>query len=69
LPTGSVKWFSLAKGCGFIAPYEGDKDVFVHISAVKKADYGRLIEGTRVSYELGPGRAGKISAENLRIES
>ena len=64
---GSVKWFNLAKGFGFIKPDAGGPDVFVHISAVEKAGYTGLAEGARVSYELFTGRNGKISAENLRI--
>lgn len=64
---GFVKWFNLEKGYGFIRPEDGSADVFVHISAVQKAGHTTLAEGTRVSYELLPGRSGKISAENLRV--
>ena len=63
---GTVKWFNATKGYGFIKPDEGSADVFVHISAVEKAGYTGLAEGTRLSYELVKGRAGK-STENLRI--
>jgi CspA family cold shock protein len=41
--------------------------VFVHVSAVEKAGYSGLAEGAKISYELVTGRAGKTSAENLRI--
>jgi CspA family cold shock protein len=55
------------KGYGFIQPDDGGKDVFVHISAVEKAGLSTLGEGARVSYELFAGRAGKTSAEKLRV--
>jgi len=64
---GTVKWFKADKGYGFIRPEDGGQDVFVHISAVQKAGYTGLAEGTRVSYELVAGRSGKLSAENLRV--
>ena len=65
MPTGTVKWFYATKGYGFIAPEDGSKDAFVHISAVERARLGTLHEGQRVSYELRPGRNGKFSAEEL----
>jgi cold shock protein len=64
---GTVKWFNATKGYGFIKPDEGGADVFVHISAVEKAGYTGLAEGTKLSYELVKGRTGKVSAENLRF--
>ena len=64
---GTVKWFNTTKGYGFIKPDAGGQDVFVHISAVEKAEYSALAEGAQVSYELVSGRAGKVSAENLRL--
>lgn len=64
---GIVKWFNPEKGYGFIRPDDGSGDVFVHISAVQKAGHTTLAEGARVSYELLPGRSGKMSAENLRV--
>jgi cold shock protein len=66
MATGTVKWFNAQKGYGFIAPDDGSKDVFVHISAVERAGLGTLNEGQKVSYELETGRQSKISAENLR---
>ncbi len=52
MPTGTVKWFNATKGYGFIRPDEGDKDVFVHISAVEHAGMKALNEGQRVHYEV-----------------
>ena len=67
MATGTVKWFNLAKGFGFIVPEDGSKDVFVHISAVEGAGLSSLSEGQKVSYELQQGQNGKSSAENLSI--
>ena len=64
---GTVKWFNTARGYGFIAPDDGSKDAFVHISAVERAGLSSLAEGQRVEYELQNGKTGKTSAENLSI--
>lgn len=64
---GTVKWFNVAKGYGFIEPEDGSKDAFVHISAVERAGMSSLNEGQRVKYELQAGQNGKTSAENLSL--
>jgi len=65
--TGTVKWFNGQKGFGFIQPENGDKDVFVHISAVESAGLSTLNEGQKVSFDIvADRRTGKSSAENLR---
>ena len=64
---GTVKWFNSQKGYGFIAPNDGSKDVFVHISAVQRAGLDSPNEGQRVQYDLTQGRDGKNSAENLKV--
>jgi CspA family cold shock protein len=64
---GTVKWFNSQKGFGFIQPADGDKDVFVHISAVERAGMGTLTEGQTVSFDIvADRRTGKSSADNLR---
>jgi CspA family cold shock protein len=63
---GTVKWFNPTKGYGFIKPAVGDKDVFVHISAVQRAGLATLDENQVVEYELVENR-GKTSAENLKV--
>lgn len=64
---GTVKWFNAQKGFGFIQPENGDKDVFVHISAVERAGLSGLNEGQKISFEVvADRRTGKASAENLQ---
>ena len=65
MPSGTVKWFNRAKGYGFIEPEDGEKDAFVHISAVQSAGLETLDEGQKVQYELVEGANGKASAENI----
>lgn len=68
MPTGSVKWFNPTKGFGFIAPEDGDADVFVHISAVEQAGLSSLYDGQIVRYELeADRRTGKQSAVALEV--
>jgi cold shock protein len=65
--TGTVKFFNTTKGFGFISPENGEKDAFVHISAVQKSGLQGLYEGDKVTYELETGRDGKVSATNLTL--
>ncbi len=66
MPTGTVKWFNTTKGYGFIAPDEGGKDVFVHISAVERSGLTGLADDQKVSYELEDGRDGRQMAADLK---
>ncbi|RNF33962.1 cold-shock protein [Paracoccus methylarcula] len=67
MATGTVKWFNATKGFGFIAPDDGGKDVFVHISAVERAGLTGLQDNQKVEYELQSGRDGRASAGDLRL--
>ncbi|GLQ55479.1 cold-shock protein [Devosia nitrariae] len=64
---GTVKFFNATKGFGFIAPSDGSKDAFVHISAVEQAGLSGLAEGQTVTYDLENGRDGKVAAVNLQL--
>ena len=65
MPIGTVKFFNTDKGYGFIAPEDGGKDSFVHISAVQAVGMHSLDKDQRVSYDVETGRNGKESAINL----
>jgi CspA family cold shock protein len=66
MPTGTVKWFNTSKGFGFIAPDDGGKDVFVHISAVEGSGLTGLADDQKVSYELQDGRDGRQMAGDIK---
>ncbi len=63
--TGTVKFFNMDKGYGFIAPESGGQDAFVHISAVERSGMTTLTENQRVTYELEQDKRGKMAAVNL----
>ena len=65
MATGTVKWFNATKGFGFIAPSDGGKDVFVHISAVERAGLDTLKDGQKISFDVVTER-GKTAASNLK---
>jgi CspA family cold shock protein len=64
---GTVKWFSAEKGMGFVKAEDGGKDVFVHISVVKKARLADLSEGQRISMRVIESAKGRqaISLETV----
>ena len=67
MAAGTVKWFNAQKGYGFIAPEDGGKDVFVHVSAVDRAGLSGLRDGQKITFEVETDRrSGKPSATNLR---
>lgn len=67
MANGTVKWFNATKGFGFIAPENGGKDVFVHISALERAGIRELADGQAVTFDLEAGRDGRESARNLAL--
>ncbi len=69
MTSGTVKFYNDQKGFGFIQPDNGDKDVFVHATALERAGLRGLRDGQKVTYELQTDqRTGKTSAVNLQAE-
>jgi len=66
MATGTVKWFNLDKGFGFIQPQDSGKDVFVHITALQAAGISGLNDGQKVTYDVVTER-GKQAAANLKL--
>ena len=62
--TGTVKWFNDSKGFGFITSEDGDKDLFVHHSAIQGEGFKTLAEGERVEFDVVQGQKGP-AAENV----
>jgi len=63
---GVVKWFNGEKGYGFIARDNGEKDVFVHFTAINSEGFRTLREGQRVEFEVTQGQKGP-QAQNVEI--
>jgi cold shock protein len=66
MATGAVKWFNRKKGFGFITPDIGVKDVFVHVSAVRRAGFEALEDGQRLEFELTQFADGRLTALGLK---
>ena len=62
--TGTVKWFNDQKGFGFITREDGEKDCFVHHTAIQADGFRTLTEGQRVEFDVVEGQKGP-AAENV----
>ena len=62
--TGTVKFFNQEKGFGFIAPDDGGKDVFVHITALQASGVMAIDQGDKVTFDIedDPRGRGKQAA-------
>lgn len=64
---GTVQFFNTARGFGFIAPEDGGRDVFVHVSALDRAGLTQLLEGQRVNFEVTRDLQGRDNACNVML--
>ncbi|VAH07548.1 unnamed protein product [Triticum turgidum subsp. durum] len=62
---GTVKWFNVTKGFGFISPEDGSEDLFVHQSAIKSDGYRSLNENDTVEFEVITGDDGRTKASDV----
>ena len=65
--TGTVKWFNETKCFGFITPENGQKDCFVHHSAIKAQGFRTLAEGERVEFDIVQGAKGPAAENVVRL--
>ncbi|MCL4162665.1 UNVERIFIED_CONTAM: hypothetical protein GTU68_004180 [Idotea baltica] len=68
MESGTVKFYNDQKGYGFIAPDNGNKDVFVHATALERAGIHGLSEGQKVSFDTEVDqRSGKTAVANIQL--
>ena len=66
---GTVKWFNDVKGFGFITRADGQKDCFVHHSAIEGDGYKSLTEGEQVEFEVVQGPKGPAAEQVRRVRA
>ena len=65
--SGTVKWFNDSKGFGFLTRDDGEKDVFVHYSAIQGDGFRSLTEGQRVEFDVVDGQKGPAAENVVRL--
>lgn len=66
--TGTVKWFNDSKGYGFLTRDDGEKDVFVHHSAIQGEGFKSLMEGQRVEFDVVQGEKGPAAENVVKVD-
>jgi CspA family cold shock protein len=65
--TGTVKWFNDSKGFGFITREDGEKDCFVHHTAIQANGFKTLAEGERVEFDVVDGQKGPAAQNVVKL--
>ncbi len=69
MQTGTVKWFSSAKGFGFICPDNGGEEIFAHYTCIQMDGYRTLKAGQKVNYSINVGPKGSHANNIIPIEN
>jgi CspA family cold shock protein len=65
---GTVKFYNVQRGFGFIQPEDGSTDVFVHATALERAGINNIVEGQKVSFDTQlDNRSGKAAVGNIEL--
>ena len=68
MTNGTVKFYNTQKGFGFIQPDDGEKDVFVHATALERAGITNLQEGQKVKFDTkNDPRSGKVAVGSIEL--
>ena len=68
MPRGTVKFFNVGRGYGFITPEDGGADVFVHYSSIEAEGFKALRQGDLVEYDRKPSDKGELATRVVKIQ-